>query len=230
MPFLRRALTQAGMLVALTGCAAAPPPAVQTGPDAEVTVDGLHRVDHSVMALAYVKPDLDLAGYTKLMLDDSEVAYRKDPRGRRQAQYAGEENYALTPSQMQDLKAWFREALVTALTENGGYQIVEAPGPEVLRVSAHLIDLEVRIPTENRQPRTYARSFGEVTLILELFDSESGEILARVADRRDPTVNPGNALVQVTPGAVKGDTRRLFEHWAGLLRFRLDEIREVALP
>jgi hypothetical protein len=59
----------AGVLVATAGIASAqdapPPMKVQTGPDAEVTVDGLHRVDNSLMALAYVKPDMNLQGYTR---------------------------------------------------------------------------------------------------------------------------------------------------------------------
>ena len=63
----------AAVLVATAGYASAqeppPPMEVQTGPDAEVTVDGLHRVDNALMALAYVKPDMNLQGYTRFMLD-----------------------------------------------------------------------------------------------------------------------------------------------------------------
>ncbi len=40
-------------------------PRVQTGPDAELTFDGLHRVDKTRMDAARVKPDLDLTPYEK---------------------------------------------------------------------------------------------------------------------------------------------------------------------
>ncbi len=231
MKSLLKTVTTAGIMAGLAACASAPPPTVQTGPDAEVTVDGLHRVDNSVMALAWVKPDMDLRGYTKLMLDEVTVAYQREPRARRQSLGGSDQNFALTPSQMANLKSWFHDAVVKALTRDDGYQIVDAPGPDVLRITASLVDLVVRVPTEKvGSERTYASSYGEVTLILELRDSESEQILARAADRRDPTNNPGNTLVVVSPAFVRGDTERLFDHWASLLRQRLDEVREVGLP
>ena len=53
---------------ALTADAAPKAPRIQTGPDAEVSFDGLHRVDNSVMDMAWAIPTLDLTGYNKLML------------------------------------------------------------------------------------------------------------------------------------------------------------------
>ena len=44
-------------------------PQIETGPDAQVSFDGLHRVQRSVMDEAWAKPTLDLTGYDKLMLD-----------------------------------------------------------------------------------------------------------------------------------------------------------------
>ena len=215
----------------LAGCASSGPPTVQTGPDAEVTVDGLHRVDNSVMALGYMKPDIDLRGYTALMLDPVSVSYQKDPQGRRRSTDigAGSSNFALSSSQMENLKSWFQEAVVEALTGDGGYRIVDTPGPDVLRVTAELLDLIVRIPTQasGGRTRTFTSSYGVVTLVVEARDSESGEILARAADRKDPTAASATDLVEVFPGRGRGDTQRLFESWADLMRERLDELREV---
>jgi hypothetical protein len=223
-----KTVTTAGILVGLAGCASTPPPTVQSGPDAEVTVDGLHRVDNSIMEFAYVKPGMSLQGYTKLMIDEVTVAYQKEPRSSRQSPGASEQNYALRSSQMDDLKSWFYEAVVNALTKDDGYEIVDAPGPDVLHVSAYLVDLVVRVPTETTG-RQYmrTRSYGEVTLVLELHDSESNEILGRVADRRDPTRNTNNSLAIVSPTYVKADVERLFEYWANVLREGLDRVREL---
>jgi hypothetical protein len=206
---------------------------MQTGPNAEVTVDGLHRMDNSVMALGYMKPDLDLRQYTKIMLDPVTVAYQKDPGDRRSSVLSGQEsNFALRPSQMDDLKSWFQEAVVEALTEDDGYEIVETPAPDVLLVTAKLIDLIVRIPTQNTsgRSRSATSSYGEVTLIVEARDSETGEILARAADRQDPTRTGARSLTQVSTVFVKNDTRTLFRHWADLMRQRLDEVRAAATP
>ncbi len=230
-----KTVTTAGILVGLAGCGATAPPTVQTGPDAEITVDGLYRVDNSVMALAYVKPDLNLQSYTKLMLDEVVVAYKKDPEGRRSSSgtVGGEQNFALSPEQMDVLKSLFQEAVVKELTKDNGYQLVDAPGPNVLRISASLIDLVIKVPTQKTAGRqqNFASSYAEVTAVLELHDSESEEILARVADRGDPTrARAGGNLASVSQAFVRSDMRKLFEYWAELLRQRLDEVREVGLP
>ena len=228
---MKNSLVCLGAAAILAGCATASgPPTLQTGPDAEVTVDGLYRVDNSLVAMAYMKPDMDLRGYTAIMLDPVAVAYQRDPGGRTSgAPGAGAANFALNANQMDNLKSWFQEAVVEALSGDGGYRIVDTPGPDVLRITAELIDLIVRIPTQGAgsRGRMAVRSYGEVTLVLEARDSQSGEILARAADRRDPTGNPTDELVQVVPGIVRANTRTLFEFWAGILRERLDELRQV---
>jgi len=226
-------LVTVGILAGLAGCATTPPPTIQAGPNAEVTVDGLHRVDNSVMVLGYMKPDLDLRHYTKIMLDPVTVAYQKDPGTRRSNQSGQELNFALRPSQMEDLKSWFQEAVVEALTEDNGYEIVETPAPDVLLITAELIDLIVRIPTtqsNSGRTRSAARSYGEVTLIVEVRDSETGAILARAAERQDPTRTGARSLTQVSTVFVKNDTSTLFRHWADLMRERLDQLRAAATP
>jgi len=217
------------------GCSAAsspaPTPTPQTGPDADVSIDGLHRVDNSVMGVAYMKPDMDLRGYTSLMLDPVSVAYKKDPQGRRTSGVASGNlaNFELTSRQMSNLKTWFRESVIEALTKDDGYPIVETPGPGVLRVTADLLDLVVKIPTENAGMRsqTFTTSFGEVTLVIEARDSQTGEILARAGDRQDPTRRMGRDLQVASTPFVRGDTKRLFADWADLMRERLDQLREI---
>ncbi len=81
---MRKSLVALGAAGILAGCASAPQtPTLQSGPDAEVTVDGLYRVDNSVMQLAYMKPGWDLSGYTAMMIDPVTVAYQTDPGNRR---------------------------------------------------------------------------------------------------------------------------------------------------
>jgi hypothetical protein len=204
-------------------------PTLQTGPSAETTVDGLVRVDNSVVPIAYLKPDLDLTGYTKFMLDPVEVAYQKDPGNQRRSQGGiGLQNFSLSPRQMERFRGWFEEAVEETLSEDEGYELVTEPAPDVLRITASLIDLVVTIPTETAgRQDMFTRSFLMVTLVLELRDSQSGEILARAADRRDPTRNTDVRMARVSPAFVKADTEFLFRSWAGLLRERLDALRAI---
>jgi len=68
---------------------------------------------------------------------------------------------------------------------------------------------------------------GEVTPVLEARDSQSGEILARAGDRRDPSAMGNTNMTQVSPALVRADTQRLFRYWAEIMRDRLDELRGV---
>lgn len=52
--------------VILSACAA-PNPTVQQGPDAEVSYDGLHRVDDARFKLVYVDPAIDFGRYSKVI-------------------------------------------------------------------------------------------------------------------------------------------------------------------
>ena len=214
-------------LVSMSACSSGPTPLPTpvAGEGAEVTVEGLYKMDNTVMQMGYAKPDLDLSGYTAFMLDPVRVAYQKDPAGRNR--YSNDQNFALSSRQMENLKEIFHESVTDALTEDGGYELVDEPAPNVLRINASLIDLVVRVPTEvSGRESVYAASYGEVTLILELYDSQSGEILALTADRQDPT-RSNYQLSAVEPAFVRADVTRLFEHWASTMRERLDQIREI---
>jgi len=227
---MRNSLVALGAACILAGCASGGgAPTLQTGPDAEITADGLYKVDNSVMALAWMKPDMDLRPYTAIMIDPVEVAYQTDPGNRRTSRpgdAAG--NFALTAPQMEDFKSVFRETIVEALSADDGYEIVDAPGLDVLRISAALIDLIIRVPTQRDGGRggEVTRSYGEVTLVVDGRDSQSGEIIARVADRRDPTRPNASGMARVDPGMVRNDMRLLFRSWAEILRERLDALRE----
>ena len=226
---MRKSLLSLGAAAILAGCASASgPPTLQTGPNAEVTVDGLYRVDNSLAALAWMKPDMDLRAYTAIMIDPVAVAYQRDPQGRTRSD-GSSNNFALNRTQMENLKSWFQEAVVEALSGDGAYRIVDAPGPDVLRITVELIDLIVRIPTQQvgGRSRVFARSYGEVTAVLEARDSQSGEILARAADRRDPTTGGTQGMARVEAGMIRNDVRRLFRSWADILRESLDALREL---
>jgi hypothetical protein len=217
-------------VIAIAGCETTPArdPTIQMGPSAEVTVDGLHRVDNSKMALAYVKPDVDLSGYTKIMLEPVSIAYKNEPRRTGRMRTArGESNFTLTSNQTEKMKSLFQEAIISALTSDDGYLIVSKPGPDILRVRCALIDLVVTVPTNEPigRGRIYAESFGAVTLIVELRDSETGEIFARVADRKEHTSNIG--MTQVSSVFVVGELRKLFKFWSADLREGVDKVRSI---
>ncbi len=216
----------------LAGCTGPPlkPVVVERGPDAEVTVDGLHRARGTRYANLWVKPDANFASYDQVMIDEIEVAYRRKPKGTRYSRTGS--NFALTEKQTQRFKDEFRGIFAEELGNNEVYRVVEEGGPQVLRISAAIIDLIVKVPTDNRasSDRVFTSSTAQMTLLMELRDSLSGEILARVADRREarqPGSGGASNLYYSTAVSDVAAIRRVFRDWAGMLRERLEFVHEL---
>jgi len=72
----------------------------------------------------------------------------------------------------------------------------------------------------------YIDSVGDATLVLELRDSESNEILARVADRREAEA-PAAGFGGNIPVTAWMQVHLLAQTWASRLRKRLEDIEKV---
>jgi len=216
--------------LSLTAAGAGAAPRVQTGPDAEVTHDGLTRVDRSTMDMAWVKADLDLRPYNKLMLAGAEIQYRLvDDDGRHYR--PGRDDRTEFPISDEG-KAMLREVVAEQfreeLAKSERYELVTAPGPGTLLLVGTLIDVVSKTPPDDAPGNydVYLSEVGEATLILELRDSVTNEVLARTADRRAAESMPG--AISVNTVTVWSEVRRLERSWAIQLRKRLDEVTTVA--
>ena len=100
------------------------------------------------------------------------------------------------------------------------------PGPDVLRVNASVVDLDVvaAAGASDTGPG-YIVSTADMSLVAELRDSQSGAMLARVADRKRQGRNQGNLQLS-GQAAQTADARAAFALWAGYLREALDEARK----
>jgi len=220
--------TLAAALLAGTGGAAPKQPRIETGPDAEVTFDGLVRVQKSVVDAAWVKPTFDLTPYNKLMVVSQGVSFRKlEPVSEFQARK--ESQFPVKEENKERLSRELRTAFETELGKLERYEIVNAPGPDVLLLVGAVIDVVSNIPPDVDSARfgrggVYLTSIGDATLVIELRDSESGEILARAADRRAAESPFAFEVNDVTAWA---EVRRLASYWASQLRRRLEELEKV---
>jgi len=185
----------------------------------EVTHDGLERVERSRVARAWVKPDVDFSQYTHVSLLDCTVAFRRNWR----MNHSGVRTRDMERIK-RDLANEFRTVFTEEL-ENGGFPVVDAPDDHVLLIRPAIIDLNVAAPDTNSAGRSdsFTTSPGQMTLVIELFDSVSNEILARAIDRRTAR-NSGN-LRWTTRGTNRDAARRILRGWAGLLVAKLEEVR-----
>ena len=218
-----KTITLAWFAIGTAATVAAPKsPRVQTGPDAEVTYDGLHRVDRSVMDMAWVKPDLDLTGYTKLMLASGGISYREvdGPVNRRT-----DTEFPISDEAKERFQQIVREEFIEELEQLHRYEITDQPGRDVLVLVGAIIDVVSRVPPEPvGRSSIYLSAAGDATMVLELRDSMSNEVLARGADRRAAEATFPGPANSVT---VWSDVRRLAKTWARLLRTRLEELTAV---
>jgi hypothetical protein len=225
-------LWAAGAMLAIFACAQPRLPEVEidTGPGAEVSADGLYRVTNPVYREVWVKPDADFASYTAVQLDPVEIAYKRKPVETRLRR--NESNFALTEKQTSDFKRYFTEAFEKELAAASSWELASTPGPRVLRIQAAIIDLVIKVPTRSLigSDSVFTTSTGEMTLLMELRDALSGEILARVVDRREARAAGSGDIhdLYYSSAVTNADAvRRVFRRWAQILRARLDQIREL---
>ena len=182
-----------------------------------VTHDGLELVKNGRLDMVYRRPGADFSGYRKLVLDPFEVAFKKEWTRDFQRVTKGERERI-----RRELAELARDVFVKELQEKGGYQVVDAPGPDVLRVSAAIIELYINAP-DTMQPgrnRTYTLATGEATLVAELRDSESGAVLARVADRE--RTRESATLQWASRSKNRRDAEEVLGKWCRALRDGLD--------
>ncbi|MFT4615515.1 MAG: hypothetical protein ACI9NT_002669 [Bacteroidia bacterium] len=193
----------------------------------EISFDGLHLRGDSKAAIAYVKPDADFSGYDSFMMLDAYVAFKKN--WERRTKVAGRR---ISNKDVERIKteaaALLHETFRQELDDNGGYQFVEQSGDSVLILRPALIDMDITAPDVKVAGRvnSYVASAGSATLFLELYDSVSGEILARLVDRRNAQ-QYGTAM-WANKTTNRNEAKKMFRRWATQLRSGLDEIRAEA--
>jgi len=214
-------------IILLAACTATTP-AVQMGPGAEISFDGLHRVDNSTMKYTWVKPGLDLSGYNKLRLVGAGIEYRSvKPASRSSRMNSGRDEFPMDASQRARLEEAVREVFLEELGKSQYFTIVTEEGPDVLEVKGALLDVVSAVPPDAiGRTDYYLSKLGEATLVLEFRDSQSEEILARTVDRQ--SIEP--VFVQRSTRAFNtAEVKRELRRWARTLTERLDALHVLGI-
>jgi hypothetical protein len=218
-------LTFAAMTIA--GCSSAPP-TIQQGPDAEVSFDGLHVVDNSAFRQAWADPDIEFSRYNKIMPGGAFFEFRavkrtsntQSARSRTREFYIDEDARARLE---EEVTAIFAEELANSTR----FTVTDEPGPDVLIIRGGLHDIVSFVPPEPiGRGEIWLSSVGEITLLLEVVDSLSGEVIARAVERR-AAERGGGMAIQANRVTTWAELRRLTRRWATRLRDGLDAIPEA---
>ena len=204
------------VLSLLAACAT--PPAGDVRADAEaLNYEGLETVSSRMMDVVQVRPGADFSLYNAVLLKEPELNYRTPDRSQQQ--------FPLSQEQKDGFQDYIGELFSSELGSMASPALVDEPGPEVLELIVRLNDITATVPPRAAgsagRVAIALRAVGDVTLVLEFSDSQSGELLARAVDRRaidGVAIAKGGELVTRWE-----DVEAIAERWARATRQGLEE-------
>lgn len=209
-------------ILVLSGCAGSSP-TIDTSDTAEMTFDGLYPIDGGTADAAWARPGADISQYSKILLQGVGVEYRPGGEsGRLHHARVGHDHSELSDNQKARFEMLLNEAFQEELSKSEYFTLVDEPGPDVLLIRGGLLDVVSYVPPEPLgRGEIYLRRLGEATLVLEIRDSVSEAIIARVVDRR-AAEDAGGELTKSNRASNTVEVRRVARAWGRILRDRLD--------
>lgn len=186
-------------LLFLTACASTPPAP-------QVNEDGLLLTERDGIDSLYVREDLDLSGYSAVLLQPPSVEFRKfwlrdANAGRTTLQTR------VRPEDMEKARTELSQLFVERFTrtlELAGYEVTATSGDGVLELMPAIIELDLFAVNLSYRQSTFVQTFngpqtGQMTLIMELVDAPSEATLARATDmqvvRRIGVLEVGDSVI-----------------------------------
>ncbi len=182
----------------------------------EETWDGLTRVPSKRLERVYLSPGADFRPYAKVLIAPPQVSFRKD--------WASDVNRGVRdPSRritqadvkrIQGALAQGFDEILSADFAKAGWQVVRAPGPDVLQLTPVLLNVDATAPQRQGDPvDALAVKAGQATVALEVRDAETGMLLGRAVDRKD-TASVANVLQVTDRVANRADFEALLKGWS----------------
>ena len=228
---MRRRAKTAAWLVATASAAMAAGCATTTGSkSAPQNWDGLELTPTKGVDVLYLRPQVHFKAYEDVLLDPVQIAFDKnwDPN-----EDQLDISRHVSASEIEEIKTamatLFREAFSKELAK-GGYKVVDQIGQNTLRVSAGLVDVYITAldPMSSGRSLTLTNERGRMTLVMEMRDGPTGQLLARVLDGK---VLDNFGTMQITNRVTNSaDFRLAVSSWAKRLREGLDRVRAGAGP
>ena len=189
--------------------------------------EDLRRADEfSEFVWGYTRKPLILRDYDKAMIDPVLVYFHPESRG-----------VGVDPVKLAELTAFFRDRVVEELSEVRAVEIVDEPGPGVMRVRIALTDLNLSRGAANVGAKVAGAvtagvgflvpsvDIGGATMECEVLDSATGERLVAVVD-----TDRGRRMLNFRSMKSMGDAKAAMREWARDFRRNLQRIHEGRLP
>ena len=152
---------------------------------AEVTADGLHRVDPAILPSTWLLPDVDLSLYTHALVMPTFTLFRELPQTSSNAwKDRSRSAFEVGENMKERLRVTFGEAFHDAMARQRDFEITDELGRNVILVQAYMSDVTTGVPPEYAGNNVISvRWIWEANLTIELRDSMTDQILARIRTR-----------------------------------------------
>ena len=146
--------------------------------------------------------------YSKFIIEPVAMLYRQP-----------EEKRIFSDEELEDLQVHFKTAVIEALTEDDGYQVVEVAGPGTarLRIGITAVDDTIGALNVTIYTKITGAGLGGAAMEGEVVDSMTGEQIAAVS-----RWGSGSRILRAG-FTHTGDAKILMNRWAKNLRERIDE-------
>jgi hypothetical protein len=216
----------APVFLIVAGCAS-PEPTIQSGPNAETTFDGLVRIDNARFAGAWIDPDIDIRRYNKIIPGGAEFQFRAARQvSASTARNTNQREFWISDASRQRLTELVSEVFTEELQRSEHFTLTEEPGPDTLIINGALHDIVSNVPPQDvGRSEVWIRTVGEATLVIELRDSLSNEVVYRAVERR-AIENMGQQMTRAHTATTWAEVRRWARRWAVRLREGLDSVHD----
>ncbi len=192
----------------------------------KTAIDDLQLIEDSNLAIVYAQPGIDLSQYKRIYLEDAYIAFKKNWQRNQNRSHPNKVNSNDILKMKSELAVLFRDVFSRTL-EDGGYELVTEHAEDVLLVKPAIINLDVIAPDIMSANRThsYSESAGEMTLYMELYDSVTGDLIAKALDRK---IDRRTGFFQwQTHVSNRAAANRILQVWANVLKEGLDDARSA---
>lgn len=218
------AVKMSAVAVAITlvmGCSS-----LNTSDAPAVSPEGMQLKKSTRSTIAYKKEGVNFADYNKVEISPSFVAFKKNwQRDYNRSEISLSERVSSKDLLRikTDVASLFDETFKVEFSKSSDFSIVNNAGGKTLLIKPSVINLDVSAPDLKSAGLTkqYVAETGEATLFLEIYDSVSGEILARVIDEQ--TVGDDGYVQWATKVSNRADAKRTIQKWAKALRTNFDK-------
>jgi Protein of unknown function (DUF3313) len=219
--YLARLMTIAGMVAAAAMLAALP---IAAKDKSMQEWDGLVRKAGYQLDNVWVRPNVQFKAYKRVRLPPVEVTFSKDWDPNHGTRMLSSQ---VTREDMQNIRdglsQMFHDEFAKRLAQ-GGYALADTNEDDVLIVQAALANLYINAPATNgaSASRVYTMDAGRVSVVMQLSDAPTHQLLARVVDTQQGLSN--GHWSWTTSVSNSAEARRIISIWADALRTALDKV------